>query len=171
MRRRSKSKLPSQVNVSNPTSRRVFDLTCDEQYLITQEFLHKGSKLTPEKLKVLINVWNLPKVTEVVSVKAGIRVRKHIYEKVTRIFFLTQICHKNSPSTQQETLNGFISLQSGAETVQQCCHKIALMHSIDLLVVVFLWMWVCLFASGFFMLLLTSCSWGFKSLFMRYPSI
>lgn len=35
---------------------------------------HKGSKPTLEKLKVLINGWNLPEAIEGVGVKAGIKV-------------------------------------------------------------------------------------------------
>jgi len=46
-------------------------------------------------------------------------------------------------------VNGFISLQSGAQIVQQGCHKISLIFSIDLVVVGSLWVWVCLFASRF----------------------
>lgn len=93
-------------------------------------------------------MWNFPKPTEGISVKAGIRARKHICEKKnkkkpkkTRLeLFLTQICCKNSPSTQQEALNVFISLQSGAQMVQQDCHKITLMHFADQVVVVSLCM-------------------------------
>lgn len=62
VRRRLKSKVPSPGYFSNPTSRKNIDLLLDYHCLITHKFLHKGSQLTLEKIKVLINVHDLPKV-------------------------------------------------------------------------------------------------------------
>lgn len=106
--------------------------------------LHKGSKPTLGKLKILITEWNLPKAIE--GVKAGIKT--YLWKKCLELLS-TEICHKNCQRTQQETLNGLLSLQTGTEMVQQHCHKVALIRSIDLVVVVSLHTRVHLFSSFF----------------------
>lgn len=62
--------------------------------------LHKGSKPSLGKLKVLIKGWNLPKAIEGAGVKAGIKA--YLWKKYLELLS-TEICHRNCQRTQQES--------------------------------------------------------------------